>query len=97
MENVEAGVTEEGIPVSFVRDGRTWRVAAEPLRWYERIAWWETAHRMPRGGTARMDIEVWRVQARIGHNPKSPLVTFERIHDRDADSWAVRARDAVAA
>lgn len=96
MENLEVE-TVAGTPVSFVRDGRTWRVGAPPVRWYERTDWWRTARRMPKGGTNKLDVEVWQVQARIGHNPRTPLVTFELVLGQDRATWTVRSMEAVAA
>ncbi len=75
----------------------TWHVGAEPLRWYERVAWWETATRAPKGGGLRIDVEVWRVQARIGRNERSPLVTFELVLGQDRETWTCRSMSAVAA
>lgn len=86
-----------GAPVSFVRGGRTWRVGAEPVRWYERVAWWETATRAPKGGPLRIDVEVWQVQARIGRNERSPLVTFELVLGQDRETWTCRSMSVVAA
>lgn len=96
MENVEVGMVA-GAPVSFIRDGRTWHVGAEPVRWFKRLPWWETAHRAERGGGLRIDVEVWQVQARIGRNPRSPLVTFELVLGQDRKTWGVRSMNAVAA
>ena len=96
MESMEVE-TVAGAPASFVRDGRTWHVGAVPVRWYERVAWWETSARMPRGGDLRIDVEVWQVQARIGHNPRSPLVTFELVLGQDRETWSERSMVAVAA
>ena len=81
--------TISGIPGSFVLDGRTWLVAAEPVRWFERIPWWETERRMSiRDGGARIDVEVWQLQARPAKATAGPLTTFELI--RDPSGWQVR-------
>lgn len=96
MERIEVSTTA-GIPVSFVRAGRTWHVGVPPVRWFERVAWWETAERMQRGEMSRVDIEVWRLQARIGHNPRTPLVTFELILGQDRATWLERSMDTIAA
>ena len=94
VDNLEV-TTAAGVPVSFVRDGRTWRIA-DPVHWFERIPWWESSQRMERG-TGRMDVVVWQVQARIGHNPRTPLVTFELVLGQDRESWTCRSMEAVAA
>ena len=96
MESVEV-VKATGAPVSFVRDGRTWHVGAVPIRWFERVAWWETAQRAPKDGMLRIDVEVWMVQARIGRNPRTPLVTFELVLGQDRTAWTIRTMNAVAA
>ena len=83
--------TVAAVPVSFVREGRAWNIAVEPVRWYERVSWWETEKRMPRGECIRIDVMVWQVQARIGHNPKSDLVTFELVLGTDRKTWTCRS------
>ena len=95
VENLEVTLAA-GRPIAFVRDGRTWHVGADPVRWFERLPWWQTSQRMERG-TGRVDVEVWRVQARIGRNPRSPLVTFEFVRGPDQVSWTMRSMEAVAA
>ncbi|MHA7177933.1 hypothetical protein ACX80D_14910 [Arthrobacter sp. Sr24] len=97
MERVLVTTSAAGVPLVLDIEGRRWQVGAEPIRWYERQAWWESARRMPRGSMARIDVEIWQVQARIGRNPRSPLVTFELVHDRDGGGWVVRARETAAA
>lgn len=95
MENLVVE-TVSGTPVSFVRDGRTWHVAPDPVRWFERTSWWETEKRMPKGECVRIDVVVWQVQARIGHNPRSDLATFELVLGTDRQAWTVRSVAAVA-
>lgn len=95
VENLEVTLAA-GAPIAFVRDGRTWHFGADTVRWFERVPWWQTSQRMERG-TGRMDVEVWRVQARIGRNPRTPLVTFELVCGQDRSSWSMRSMEAVAA
>lgn len=85
--------SEEGVPVSFVLDGHTWTVLPDAVRWFERRAWWETDQRMgrPGSGSARIDVEVWRLQARLGTNQESEPVTFEIVATPDGDRL-VRSR-----
>lgn len=97
MDEISVAITADGVPLSFVRQGRTWRVGAEPLRWFERVSWWEIETRMPPGECVRMDVMVWQVQARIGHNPRSPLVTFHLVLGQDRRTWSVRDMCAIAA
>lgn len=75
-----------GVPVAFVRNGRTWHVV-ESVRWFERVAWWESARRRP----GAVDVVVWQVQARIGHNSRTPLVTFELVLGQDRVTWVERS------
>lgn len=92
MTEVSVTVTAEGVPVAFELNGRTWVVGAEPVRWFERRKWWETDARMGRPGEAlRIDVEVWQLQARLGPNPASELLTFEVVHD-ETGKWQVRAQ-----
>lgn len=79
-----------GIPGSFVLEGRTWLVTAEPVRWFERISWWETERRMSvRDGGTRIDVEVWQLQARPANATAGPMTTFELV--RNAAGWSVRS------
>lgn len=96
MDSIEVTAVG-GAPVSFVRNGSTWHVAPAPVRWFERLPWWQTAQRAERGGPLKIDVEVWQVQARIGHNPRTPLVTFELVLGQDRAAWTVRSMSAVAA
>jgi hypothetical protein len=96
MEGVTVALSPEGVPMAFRVAGDSWRVAEEPVRWYERIPWWETASRMPREH-GRIDVEVWQLQARLerGRNRSSlseqPLVTFVLVRDQNTGEWAVRS------
>lgn len=92
---MEVRAAADGIPISLVHEGRTWRVAADPVRWFERISWWETVARMPRDQGSRIDVEVWQLQARLGRNTRSPLVTFVLVHDQNTGEWTMRSMSAV--
>lgn len=96
MESIEV-TSAAGAPISFVRNGSTWRIAPDPVRWFERLSWWETARRAPKGGNLRIDVVVWQVQARIGRNPRTPLVTFKLVLGQDRSGWTIRTMNAVAA
>lgn len=87
---VRVETSETGEPVTLTREDRLWIVGAKPLRWYERVPWWETSTRATRVASPRVDVEVWRVQARLGRNQRSDLATFELEHDRDKKEWWVR-------
>lgn len=79
--------------MSFVRDGRTWHVGVKLVSWFERVDCWKTARRIPR----LVDVEVWQILARIGHNPRSPLVTFELVLGQDRETRTCGSMCAVAA
>jgi hypothetical protein len=95
MEEVEVRTTSTGVPLAVVRSGRVWTVGAPPVRWYERRPWWLESPRMPAGGTARIDIEIWQVQVRPHRPGNAPLVTLELIHHREDGTWQVRSEDAT--
>ena len=97
MEDFEVSTTAEGEPVSFLVEGRTWHVGAAPVRWFERVDWWKTTLRMPKGQCVHMDVMVWQVQARLGRNPKSSLVTFELVRGQDRGTWSMRSMESIAA
>lgn len=95
MEYITVTRDTGGVPLSFESLGRTWHVV-DSLRWFERVRWWETERRMPKG-LGRTDVEIWQVQARLGHNPKSALVTFELVCGPDRVRWRIRDKNAIAA
>ena len=88
-EDIFVDTNPEGVPVSVQRNGRVWFVAPDPMRWYERTQWWKYARRMPKG-QGRVDVQVWRVQARLGKNQRSELVTMDLELDPDAGRWRMR-------
>lgn len=96
MEHVVISMAPDGHPLSLVRGGREWTIDAEPVRWFERVSWWEAERRMPKG-LGRVDIEVWRVQARLGRNTNSALTTMELIRDGLGGGWQLREAVADAA
>jgi len=49
MESIEVQWTTAGQPLRVRRQGRVWNVVAQPVRWFERFAWWETELRVPNG------------------------------------------------
>jgi len=94
VERVVVRTTPAGQPIMVERAGRQWLVAEEPLRWFERINWWEgNARRMPKG-QGRVDVEVWRVQARLGQNPRSDLATLDLERDPAGGGWCLRLTEA---
>ncbi|MEV7604584.1 hypothetical protein AB0N65_03995 [Paenarthrobacter sp. NPDC089322] len=96
MEHIFIRSTADGKPVVVVRGTREWQIAVEPVRWFERVAWWETSRRMPRG-VGRVDVEVWQVQVRLGSNASSSLATWELVRDGSGGGWRLRAEALAAA
>jgi hypothetical protein len=96
MEHVVLKTTTSGAPAAVISNGRLWAVSAEPVRWFERISWWEAQRRMPRG-SSRVDVEVLQIQVRLGHNPHSALTTMVLVRDGLGGSWRLRASMADAA
>ncbi|GAA5229205.1 hypothetical protein GCM10025779_00180 [Arthrobacter cryoconiti] len=89
VEHVLVSTTPQGRPLVVERSGHRWIVATEPLRWFERTAWWERQRRMPRGQGC-IDVEVWRVQVRLGRNPNSDLATMDLERDPTDGGWSLR-------
>ncbi len=93
MEHVMVRTGINGMPASVVRSGREWTVGAEPVRWFERVNWWEMNRRMPKG-LSRVDVEVLQVQVRLGGNKGSALTTM--LLERDGTGGGWRLREAIA-
>ena len=96
MEHVLVRTATDGRPGVVIRGGREWTVGAEPVRWFERVSWWEAERRMPLG-LSRVDVEVWRLQARLGRNEESALTTMEIMRDGLGGGWKLRSAIADAA
>lgn len=89
MEHVIVRTDKEGIPTAVISRGREWSLGAEPVRWFERVNWWETNSRMPRGRGC-VDVEVLRVQVRLGRNRNSALATMVLERDGLGGGWRLR-------
>lgn len=96
MESVEVQFTTAGQPLRVRRQGREWRVVAEPIRWFERFNWWESELRAPKGSPFRIDALVWQVQVSLGARTSEP-VTWELVHHAPTGGWRVREPKQVAA
>ncbi|MCC3265217.1 DUF6504 family protein [Arthrobacter gengyunqii] len=94
-EAIEVVCSPAGQPLRLVHGGHTYKVAADPVRWYERRNWWDEEARAERGrGPGLVDSEIWRVQARL--TPRSPLRTLDLSHDISSDRWRlIRIHDAL--
>lgn len=90
MTNIDVTTSDGGSPIYFALGGQIWLIGAEPVRWFERVSWWETKTRMSnRDGNSRIDVEVWQLQAYPAAGDPTELTTFEVV--RDGDSWTVRS------
>ena len=83
------------MPTTVLSRGREWAVGAEPVRWFERINWWETSRRMPKG-SGGVDVEVLQLQVRLGNNSKSALATMYLQRDGLGGGWRLRETAAAA-
>lgn len=95
--SVTVGCTTAGVPLRLEWDGRSYVLAAEPVRWYERRRWWVEERRAERGrGAGLVDHEVWRIQVRPELARDAPLLTLDISHHRGSGRWRlVRVHDAV--
>ncbi|WP_417221248.1 hypothetical protein [Arthrobacter sp.] len=89
-DSVDVTLTPSGRPIRITRDGRTWKVCAEPVRWFERVPWSRSELRMQRGTNIGIENMVWQVQVRLGSSPRSALVTWELVHEPATGRWAAR-------
>ncbi|WP_427171141.1 hypothetical protein [Arthrobacter sp. 92] len=96
MEHIMLRLAPDGTPQAVIRGGREWNIGAEPVRWFERVSWWEDERRMPKG-LGRVDVEVWQVQVRLGRNSRSALTTMELVRDGQGGGWKLREAIADAA
>lgn len=62
---MEVRFTAKGVPLAVRHDGRIWAVAAEPVHWFTRADWWNTAKRAPVGSGDLISVEHWQVQVRF--------------------------------
>jgi hypothetical protein len=96
MEHVTISIASDGRPAAVIRTGGSqWFIEAEPVRWFERVNWWESERRMPKG-RSRVDVEILQVQARLGRSASSALTTMELMRDGLGGGWRVRALSADA-
>lgn len=89
-ESVDVECDTEGVPVGVRWRERHYRVAQEPVRWYERRAWWAEDLRLPRDrGIGAVDQQMWRVQVQL--TVRSELLTLELVHTLDTGRWRLLA------
>ena len=94
-EAVEVVCSPAGVPLRLSWQGHTCKVAADPVRWYERRNWWDEESRAERGhGAGLVDSEIWRIQTRL--NARSPLRTLDLSYDISSGRWRlIRIHDAL--
>lgn len=81
--------TTSGSPLAVRYDDRIWAVAAEPVHWFDRDAWWDTRRTAPVGSGNLVSVEYWRVQVRLGTN--SALRTFTLRRDPLSTQWLLES------
>jgi hypothetical protein len=82
---VDVRFTPAGTPLAVRHEGRIWAVAADPVHWFGRDAWWDTRRTAAVGSGDLVSIEYWRVQVRLGSN--SALRTFTLRRNPLATRW----------
>jgi hypothetical protein len=89
---VDVRFTPAGQPLAVRHEGGIWAVAADPVHWFARDAWWDTRRTAAVGSGDLVSVEYWRVQVRLGtnsalrtftlrRNPLSPRWLLENISD----------------
>lgn len=82
---VDVRFTPAGTPLAVRHEGRIWAVAADPVHWFARDAWWETRRDAAVGSGDLVSIEYWRIQVRLGSS--SALRTFTLRRNPLAARW----------
>lgn len=76
-------------PRAVTAAGRRWLVCAEPVRWFERVAWWKDGW-VPRE-VPLAETRVLRLQVQMGGR-RSQVLTFDLAHDRTG-AWRLVSVD----
>ncbi|SKB43707.1 hypothetical protein SAMN05660473_00681 [Arthrobacter sp. 49Tsu3.1M3] len=77
--DVEVRFTPAGTPLAVRHEGRIWAVAADPVHWFARDAWWDTRLTAAVGSGDLVSIEFWQVQVRLGSNSALRTFTLRRV------------------
>lgn len=81
--------TPAGAPERLIWAGRRFVVAAKPIAWIDRIAWWESPVRVPVGRSAQLvERPMWQVTAKALDNGE--LLIFDLAVSSDAQ-WPITA------
>ncbi|MGY2747647.1 hypothetical protein [Arthrobacter sp. UYCu723] len=83
--DVDVRFTPAGTPLAVRHEGRIWAVAAAPVHWFTRDAWWDTQRTAAVGSGDLVSIEYWRVQVRL--NTNSALRTFTLRRNPLSTQW----------
>jgi len=83
---VDVRFTPAGTPLAVRYEGRIWAVAAEPVHWFTRDAWWDTRSTAAVGSGDLVSIEYWRIQVRLGSS-NSALRTFTLRRNPLSEQW----------
>ena len=78
--------TPAGTPLAVRHEGRIWAVAADPVHWFTRDAWWDTRRTAAVGSGDLVSIEYWRIQVRLGTS-NSALRTFTLRRNPLSTQW----------
>lgn len=94
-ESVEVACSPAGQPVRLVWGNRTYRIVAEPVRWYQRRSWWAEEQRAELGrGAGLVDHEIWRVQVQLGG--RSQVRTLDLSRQGSPGRWRlIKVHDAI--
>ncbi|PVZ52237.1 hypothetical protein [Arthrobacter sp. H-02-3] len=87
--DVEVRFTPAGTPLAVRHEGRIWAVAADPVHWFARDAWWDTRLTAAVGSGDLVSIEFWQVQVRLGSN--SALRTFTLRRNPLSTQWLLES------
>ena len=86
---VDVRFTAAGAPLAVRFDGRIWAVAADPVHWFARDAWWDTRRNAAVGAGDVASVEYWQVQVRLGSN--SALRTFTLRRNPLSTQWLLES------
>jgi hypothetical protein len=87
--DVDVRFTLAGTPLAVRHEGRIWAVAADPVHWFARDAWWNTRRTAAVGSGDLVSVEYWRVQVRLGSN--STLRTFTLRRNPLTTQWLLES------
>jgi hypothetical protein len=86
---VDVRFTPAGTPLAVRHEGRIWAVAADPVHWFDRDAWWDTRRTAAVGSGDLVSVEYWRVQVRLGSS--SALRTFTLRRNPLTTRWLLES------